>query len=285
MRAITLLFHDVYRDTPEESGFPSEAAHRYKLPIAAFEAQLAGIAAIRNDRPLAVNALPMTTPGVVRPGCTPGVVPPYLLAFDDGGSSYYTVAADRLEQHGWRGHCFVTTDMIGRRGFLTTAQIQELDRRGHVIGSHSSSHPRRFSALTVKEMRNEWTISRNTLEDLLGHSVDAASVPGGYFSRNVALTAQEAGILTLFTSEPVTSTYSISGCRILGRFTIRSGDPADIAQRLVMSDSWTRSRAWIEWNAKGLVKPVLGESYVRVTHWLAARRALNRPPPASAKAS
>ena len=75
------------------------------------------------------------------------------FTFDDGGVSYYTVVADRLEAQGWRGHCFVSTDFIGQRGFLTAAQIRELDARGHVIGSHSASHPARFSTLTAASMR------------------------------------------------------------------------------------------------------------------------------------
>ena len=40
--------------------------------------------------------------------------------------------ADELEQMGWRGHFFITSDWIGRRGFLTAGQIRELRRRGHV---------------------------------------------------------------------------------------------------------------------------------------------------------
>ena len=243
MRAVSLLFHDVYERTPEESGFPSHAAHRYKLPLSDFEAQLAGIA----DAPA-----------------------PFGLTFDDGGVSYYTTAADRLERHGWRGHCFVTTGMIGTRGFLDARQIRELDARGHTIGSHSETHPRRFSALTADQMRDEWTRSRQALEDVLGHEVEVASVPGGYFSKAVARAARDAGIRVLYTSEPVTSVTQVTGCRVLGRFTIRSGDSPDTARLLVLGAGWARSRAWLDWNAKGLVKPVLGPAYIRFTDWLAA---------------
>jgi peptidoglycan/xylan/chitin deacetylase (PgdA/CDA1 family) len=276
--AITLLFHDVYRESPDESGFPSEAAHRYKLSSTAFDAQLAGIEAARRDLPLVSNELPLGIPRVGRRSSTPAAVPSYLITFDDGGESFYTLAADRLEHQGWRGHCFVTTDMIGRHGFLTPSQIQELDRRGHIIGSHSASHPRRCSALSLDDMRGEWKRSRNVLEDILGRPVDVASVPGGFFSRTVAAAAHEAGIRVLFTSEPVTSISMLDDCLILGRFTIRRGDPGDTAQRLVASRGWARSRAWFEWNAKGLVKPLLGDWYVRFTHWLAVRRAVNGPP-------
>ena len=43
MRAISLLFHDVYVGHPDESGFISDAANRYKLTLADFDAQLAGV--------------------------------------------------------------------------------------------------------------------------------------------------------------------------------------------------------------------------------------------------
>lgn len=269
MRAISLLFHDVYRETPAESGFSSEVAHRYKLALRDFDAQLEGIARARSDSPICAHALSPGGDDTHGPGSMPGT-PPYLITVDDGGVSYYTVIADRLEQYGWRGHCFVSTDLIGARGFLDARQIRELDARGHVIGSHSASHPPRFSACPPARMRTEWADSRQILEDIVGHDVRLASVPGGYFSRAVAKAAADGGIRVLFTSEPVTSLDRIDGCLIAGRFTIRSGDASDASRRLVARSGWARSRAWLDWNAKGLVKPILGPAYIRVSEWLAA---------------
>ena len=265
MRAISLLFHDVYHQTPAESGFSSDVAHRYKLTIRDFEAQLDGIARARSDSPIRTHDLLERGVSAATP-----VAPPYLITVDDGGVSYYTVIADRLEQYGWRGHCFVSTDLIGRRGFLDAEQVRELDTRGHVIGSHSASHPPRFSACSHERMRDEWANSRRVLEDLVGHDVDVASVPGGYFSKAVATAAADAGIRILFTSEPVTSFDRIDGCLIAGRFTIRSGDASDASRQLVAMSGWARSRAWLDWNAKGLVKLILGPAYIRVSEWLAA---------------
>ena len=277
MRAISLLFHDVYVKDPLESGFGSDAANRYKLSLADFDAQLDGVAAVRPDPPiLAAELIGGSTAGPI--GAPPN--PPYrsvqeapfLITVDDGGASYHSVVADRLEQRGWRGHCFVSTDLIGQRGFLSAAQIRDLDARGHVIGSHSASHPARFSAQPFDAMVGEWSRSRAVLEDILGHAVDVASVPGGYFSPAVARAAGTAGIRLLFTSEPVTTVQIGSDCTLVGRFTIRHGDPSDAAQRFVVSTPWARSSAWVSWNAKGLVKPLLGPSYMRIADWLFATR-------------
>jgi peptidoglycan/xylan/chitin deacetylase (PgdA/CDA1 family) len=246
MRCVSLLFHDVYQSDPRESGFASDAADRYKLSAADFEAQLAGLE-----------------------GLDPRS---FRLTFDDGGVSYYTQIADRLEAFGWRGYCFVTTNVIGTRGFLDAAQIRELDARGHVIGSHSASHPTRFSAQTPGQMREEWLRSRAVLEDILGHAVDVASVPGGYFSGAVARSADQAGLRTLFTSEPTTVAGAENRCALIGRFTIRRGHGPDVARKFAEPAPWARCGAWTTWNAKGLVKPLLGPTYMRVADWLLASR-------------
>src|SRR5882672_8619357 len=237
MRLVSLLFHHVFASDPQESGFRSRGADRYKLSIVDFEAQLDGLA---------------------------DVPAPVTLTFDDGGVSYYTIVAERLESLGLRGHCFVSTDFIGERGFLTEAQIRELDSRGHIIGSHSASHPPRFSSLPCDRMRKEWGDSRGQLEDLLGHAVTVASIPGGYFSADVARAAADAGFRQLFTSEPTRRTSTIDGCALVGRFTIRLGNRHDMARRLAAPAPFARCGAWAAWNAKALVKPVLGSAYARI---------------------
>jgi peptidoglycan/xylan/chitin deacetylase (PgdA/CDA1 family) len=275
MRAISLLFHDVYVADPAESGFVSDAANRYKLPVAEFDAQLEHIAGVRADAPVRIGGLRQSGhAGVVAHGAGGSTEQnrPYTITFDDGGVSYHTLIADRVEARGWRGHCFVSTDFIGQRGFLDTAQLRDLDARGHVIGSHSASHPARFSTLPFAQMLREWRNSRLLLEDLLGHAVHVGSVPGGYFSATVARAARDAGLTALFTSEPITTMEQRDGLTVIGRFTIRLGDAPDAAMRLLAREPWARSVAWASWNAKGLVKPLLGPTYSRVADWVCAGR-------------
>jgi peptidoglycan/xylan/chitin deacetylase (PgdA/CDA1 family) len=248
MRTVSLLFHDVYESDPRESGFRSPAADRYKLSVPEFEAQLDGLVELRIPNPESRIAA--------------------VITVDDGGVSFHTAIADRLEALGLRAHCFVSTDYIGERGFLTPQQIRELDARGHVIGTHSASHPARFSALDAAGMRREWSDSRQRLEDIVDHPVTVGSVPGGYFSRAVADAAAYAGLRTLYTSEPTTRPSTLDGLRIVGRFTIRRGHPPDMALRFASAAPWARCGAWVGWNAKAVIKPVLGASYSRVADWI-----------------
>lgn len=277
MRAITLLFHDLFVDHPGESGFVSAAANRYKLTIADFDAQLDGLAAARTEPPILASRLDQCRPKRLddvscdNQDFSPRVTP-FVITVDDGGASYYTSLAERLERRGWRGHCFVTTDFIGERGFLSRSQIRELAERGHVIGSHTASHPVRFNTLPFHRIATEWARSRAALEDITGQPVDVASVPGGSYSPVVARAAVEAGIRVLFTSEPITRVSKSNGCVLAGRFTLRRGDANDLARRLVSDAPGARARAWASWNAKGLVRPLLGRSYASVADWLLSPR-------------
>jgi peptidoglycan/xylan/chitin deacetylase (PgdA/CDA1 family) len=267
MRTVSLLFHDVYATDPCESGFVSPAADRYKLSRQQFDAHLAGLAEVRADAPVLVHEV---TGGLKASGYQ-GVHIPFLLTVDDGGVSYYTLVADRLEARGWRGHCFVSTDAIGTRGFLSASQLRELDRRGHVIGTHSASHPARFSACEPAQMREEWARSRMVLEDLLGHKVEIASVPGGYYSRRVARSARDAGLRIVFTSEPMTGSHDEAGTLVIGRFTLRRGHTTDRAGLLAHREPWARYQEWASWRAKGLVKPLLGPLYSPTADWVLSR--------------
>ena len=246
---VTLLFHDVFVKDPGESGFRSPAADRYKLSLPQFEQHLA-----------ALKRLPATAL-------------PFSLTFDDGGESFYTRIAERLERNGWRARCFVPTDFINQPGFLTRRQIRDLDARGHEIGAHSASHPSRMNTCGPDVLRAEWRQSVDVLQDLLGRPVQTASVPGGYYSTAVAEAAADAGIRTLFTSEPVINPRLDGGCAIHGRFAIRSHDAPLLSARLAGRAPWARWQAWTDWNAKSIFKLLLGSSYMRVADWVMARRA------------
>ncbi|HEU4630405.1 MAG TPA: polysaccharide deacetylase family protein [Gemmatimonadaceae bacterium] len=255
MRVFALQYHDVIEPgAADASGAPGEDAATYKLPRALFEAHVSAVSRV-------ARAGPPVLPPSDGERTADGVV---LFTFDDGGVSAATATAGILERHAWRGIFLVTTDWIGRRGFLDEGQLRELDARGHVIGAHSCSHPLRFSRCTPEQMRAEWRGSVRRLEDVLGHAVQVASVPGGYYSRAAAVTAAEAGIRTLFTSEPVARTERIDGCVVVGRFTLRAWSSPAVAAALAAGRPAPRAAQWLVWNSKKAVKSVWGDGYLRL---------------------
>jgi peptidoglycan/xylan/chitin deacetylase (PgdA/CDA1 family) len=193
---------------------------------------------------------------------------PVFLTFDDGNAGDYECAASDLERYGWRGHFFVTTDWIGKQGFMDESQIRELHKRGHVIGSHSRSHPARMSSLTTKELLEEWGESRARLSDIINDGVIVASVADGYYSDRVGRTAAASGIRVLFTSEPKTKVEAIDGCLVLGRYVIQRWMPASTSGAIAAGRVWPRWRQAVAWEAKKALKVVGGRYYLRVRQYL-----------------
>ena len=251
MKARVLMYHDVTapgRHT--DSGFPSADAALYKLESAQFAAHLDALA-------LALP-VPPALPDALTAGNTP-----WLITFDDGGLSAHTEIIGLLEQRGWRGCFFMTTDFIDTKGFLDAAQLRDLHTRGHVVGSHSCSHPLRFSSLPRAAMLREWRDSVARLSDILGVPVVTASIPGGAYSRITAETAAAAGLRVLFTSEPTTKITTVDGCLIVGRYAVQRATPPAVAAALAAVKFLPAMRQALLWNAKKIAKKTAGPLYLK----------------------
>ncbi len=259
MRAACLLYHDVIEGTDwESSGFTGPGTAKYKLSRPEFEAHLAAIAKVRHTPSRTAHELANASDETL----------PFLLTFDDGGESAITRIAGLLEKYGWHGHFLVTAGQINRKGFLNPEQIRILRRAGHVIGSHSFSHPVRMSHCSKEELTDEWTRSIKILSDILGEQVDTASVPGGYYSNRVGETAAAAGVRVLFNSEPTTAVHVVLGCLVVGRYNIFRGMPPGVSGDLVSVHSDARSRQWLYWNFKKVAKRIAGRPYLAARQWL-----------------
>jgi peptidoglycan/xylan/chitin deacetylase (PgdA/CDA1 family) len=262
---INLLYHDIVGPgATVDSGFPGADADLYKLGVLDFRSHLGAIAA--SGAMVSVDPDEVEDAGRVR----------VTLTFDDGGVSAYTHAADTVEEHGWRACFFVTAGFIGGRGFLSAAQIRELSRRGHVIGSHSISHPPRMSHCSPDQLRQEWEGSVSQLADILGQPVTWASVPGGYYSSSVASFAARAGIRILFNSEPVVSVRHVDTCRVYGRFAIVKTTPIETVSSLASAERWPRAQQFLSWNGKKVLKHLGGQSWLDFRRYVLARREAGR---------
>jgi len=197
--------------------------------------------------------------------------PPLLLTFDDGGSGAL-LAAQVIEAQGWRGHFFITTDRIGTPGFLSADDIRGLDRRGHVIGSHSATHPSLMATLSPAAILEEWRQSVRALTEILGRPVNAASVPTGSFSRQVAAAAAQASIRYLFTSEPTPEIRTVDGVRIFGRYCAKQSTPPDRVVDWVNGGFWSRGGERVFWDAKKILKAAGGAHWLDFRKWFLSRR-------------
>ena len=261
MQAISIGYHDILDEGQRAPNDGSRHSGRYKLDQRHFRAHMDSIwQTVDHASVRVIDRARLWRKDV-----------PIFLTFDDGALSSYTCVAAELERRGWRGHFFVTTDWIGRPGFMNASQIREMHARGHIIGSHTCTHPARMSALSCTDLLREWGESCRILSDILGGPVVTASVADGYYSRKVAEAASIAGIQVLFTSEPRATVDNVDGCLVLGRYSIQSHTPAHISGSIAARRHWPRMWQSVLWQARKPVKALAGESYFTIRRILLSR--------------
>jgi peptidoglycan/xylan/chitin deacetylase (PgdA/CDA1 family) len=268
-RVAGLMYHEI-TDLPHTSGLQRRSALAYTLSCAAFDRHLEAIAS-----------------GPLAPELVTGVEPEsegghLLLTFDDGGRSALYVA-DELARRGWRAHFFVVTGRIGERTFLDAGAIRHLASCGHVVGSHSHSHPDIFRALSRPAMLEEWRTSCDILASLLGRPCTAASVPGGDISPAVLGVAAEAGLRVLFTSEPLLRPIRVGRCWVFGRFCVKAGTPVSRVSDLIRLRGWRR--ALLERRLKEIARRSFSGLYEAYVHYVTRPRLRSRtaPPPGATR--
>lgn len=248
MSLATLMYHDVVAaGCWDDSGFPGSAAAHYKLDTANFLAHLDALRA---------SGSTFAEPDAVASGRYEGC----LLTYDDGGASA-AAAGEAMLQRGIRGCFFITTARIGTPGFVTAQDLRALRRDGHLIGSHSHTHPANIAQLGTEALHEEWRRSVDTLEQVLGEPVRTASVPGGFMSTNVLRAAEAAGIRTLFTSEPTTRVWHSGHCAVLGRYALLRESTPGVAVALANGEGSARIKQWAAWNIKKPLKRWAGPAY------------------------
>jgi peptidoglycan/xylan/chitin deacetylase (PgdA/CDA1 family) len=195
----------------------------------------------------------------------------WAITFDDGGVSALR-AGEELARRSWQGHFFIVSDWVGRSGYLGWDGVRALAAMGHVIGSHSRSHPDRMADLSWEQLLEEWSCSAAVLAERLGAPVSSASVPGGLYSNAVGRAAAKAGYATLFNSLPTQRVGSIDGCTLIGRYAIRRDTPAAEAAAAAAGQALPWARQHITWRLRGAAKKVAGPRYEGMRRSLLARR-------------
>lgn len=59
------------------------------------------------------------------------------ITFDDSFAGQFTMARPKMEQYGYKGTFYTIKDVIGQSGYMTQAQVDQLQNLGHEIAFHS----------------------------------------------------------------------------------------------------------------------------------------------------
>ncbi|MEE9354174.1 MAG: polysaccharide deacetylase family protein [Methylococcaceae bacterium] len=261
-RVTALLYHDVLEgEDPDQSGLPGKNSAEYKIASNEF------------DRHLTAINKSLRSPVITRISeADSSVVPPVMFTFDDGGVSAIDIIAPALERNGWKGVFFIPTDYIDKDAFLSRDQIRALYNRGHIIGSHSCSHPKKISECTPEQLLSEWCGSLKILSEILERPVTVASIPGGFYSNAVVEAAIECGVKYLFTSEPVQKVWHEGECAIIGRFSVKRGDEARVPAEFAANNPLRMFRQYSYWNIKKAAKAFSGPVYPWVRSYYLSRK-------------
>jgi peptidoglycan/xylan/chitin deacetylase (PgdA/CDA1 family) len=128
---------------------------------------------------------------------------PVVLTFDDGYRDFYTTAYPILRAHHFTAVTYVVSGFIGAPGYMTAAQLVELDAVGIEIGAHTVTHAD-LTRLGPASSQHEIGDSKAMLEGLLKHPVVDFCYPSGKLNAAVVQDVEAAGFQSATTTVPGT---------------------------------------------------------------------------------
>lgn len=134
-----------------------------------------------------------------------------VITFDDGLSSVYENAYPIMKKYGVVGNVAVILDSVGKDGFMSLEQLQELQSEGWCICSHTMSHPD-ITKLSDEKLYYELTQSKERLKALGFSGYHSFVVPFHYHDQVSMSKVRQIYKLS--------RNQSHKGMRILGRFGI-----------------------------------------------------------------
>jgi peptidoglycan/xylan/chitin deacetylase (PgdA/CDA1 family) len=122
-----------------------------------------------------------------------------VLTFDDGFIGNYLFAFDILERYGFKATFFITVDDVSKDRYMSWEQIAALHKSGHLIQSHTMTHPM-LGECEESEITYELETSKRIIEDKIGSPVKYLSLPYGSLNERVITIAKQIGYKAIFTS-------------------------------------------------------------------------------------
>jgi len=179
------------------------------------------------------------------------------ITFDDGHISNFEHALPILQSRSIIAWFFITTGWTGQKqGYMGWAELRALQDAGQQIGAHGWSH----SLLThcdQTQLQKELRKARLTLEDKLGTSITAMSLPGGRSNQRVLAACREAGYTQVFTSVPKAEPQP-AGFTV-GRLNVRGDMTLEWLTKLLEPESGILSGLQRQHQIKTTAKTLLGD--------------------------
>ncbi|MDP3779280.1 MAG: polysaccharide deacetylase family protein [bacterium] len=116
-----------------------------------------------------------------------------ILTFDDSWGGQYVYALPLLQKYAFKGAFFIWTDMLDKRGYLSSQQLRELASSGMEIGGHGKSHFDLTKVADAVILRTEVNEDKKALEEKAGTKINNFAYPFGTFNTTVTDAVIAAG--------------------------------------------------------------------------------------------
>lgn len=155
--------------------------------------------------------------------------------FDDDLSSQYDNALPKLESDGFKATYYIITRETGDDGFdgfMTHAQILDLQARGNELGAHTRTHPD-LTTLTQSQMQDEICGSRQDLLSWGASPVATFAYPFGAYDATTDSVVKSCGFSSAATSN--------------GGFVTTASDPYQLERQSIQNTTTlAQVKQWVD---------------------------------------
>ena len=134
---------------------------------------------------------------------------PIILTFDDSYENNYTEMLPILEAHGMTAVIYVISNYLGKPGYMTFEQVQDMQRRGLEIGLHSADHLP-LTTLGDDFLDNQIRQSKILLEWSGLDAIGSFSYPNGIYNEKIIEMLKAENYLTAVTGEVGLNNFEIN---------------------------------------------------------------------------
>jgi peptidoglycan/xylan/chitin deacetylase (PgdA/CDA1 family) len=161
--------------------------------------------------------------------------------FDDGFQSGYDFGLPLFDAAGWKVTECIITKRFGARGYVTQAEVQDENRRGHEMCAHTRTH-QDLALLTQAQQSDEILGSKADLEALVGHTVVSFAYPFGHHNNSAVGYAMIAGF------QNATTVYGTTGTSTYDNGTTANTNPFIIGRYpMISTTSMSYSHAIVDY--------------------------------------
>ena len=122
---------------------------------------------------------------------------PIMVTFDDGRKEQYTIGAQIMEKHNFRGVFFIMTVSLGKNHYMSRDDVKALSDKGHIIGCHTWDH-HKVTGYNNEDWKLQLAKPKKQLEKITQKPVTTFAYPYGLWNYAATDSLKSHGFTTAF---------------------------------------------------------------------------------------